>query len=76
MVKVYSTPTCPWCSKAKSYLKSQNIDFEDLNVQEDLKAREEMLNLSKQSGVPVINIDGNIIVGFDKPAIDNLLSNK
>lgn len=76
MVKVYSTPTCPWCSKAKSYLKSQNVDFEDLNVQEDLKAREEMLNLSKQSGVPVINIDGNIIVGFDKPAIDNLLSNK
>lgn len=76
MVKVYSTPTCPWCSKAKSYLKSKNIDFEDLNVQDDLKAREEMLNLSKQSGVPVINIDGNIIVGFDKPAIDNLLFNK
>ncbi|MFL0252477.1 glutaredoxin family protein [Clostridium neuense] len=76
MVKVYSTPTCPWCSKAKSYLKSKNIDFEDLNVQEDLNAREEMLNLSKQSGVPVINIDGNIIVGFDKPAIDNLLFNK
>lgn len=76
MVKVYSTPTCPWCSKAKSYLKSQNIDFEDLNVQEDLNAREEMLNLSKQSGVPVINIDGNIVIGFDKPAIDNLLSSK
>lgn len=76
MVKVYSTPTCPWCSKAKSYLKSQNVDFEDLNVQEDLNAREEMLNLSKQSGVPVINIDGNIVVGFDKPAIDNLLSSK
>ncbi|KOF56314.1 MULTISPECIES: glutaredoxin domain-containing protein [Clostridium] len=76
MVKVYSTPTCPWCSKAKSYLKSKNIDFQDLNVQDDLKAREEMLNLSKQSGVPVINIDGNIIVGFDKPAIDNLLFNK
>ncbi|PJI06969.1 MULTISPECIES: glutaredoxin domain-containing protein [Clostridium] len=76
MVKVYSTPTCPWCVKAKSYLKSQNIEFEDLNVQEDLKAREEMLNLSKQSGVPVINVDGNIVVGFDKPAIDNLLLNK
>jgi glutaredoxin-like YruB-family protein len=76
MVKVYSTPTCPWCSKAKSYLKSKNVDFEDLNVQEDLKAREEMLDLSKQSGVPVINIDGNIVIGFDKPAIDNLLSGK
>lgn len=76
MVKVYSTPTCPWCAKAKSYLKSQNIEFEDLNIQEDLKAREEMLSLSKQSGVPVINVDGNIVVGFDKPAIDNLLLNK
>lgn len=76
MIKVYSTPTCPWCSKVKSYLKSKDINFEDLNVQEDLEAREEMLNLSKQSGVPVINIDGNVIVGFDKPAIDNLLFNK
>ncbi|WP_234121891.1 glutaredoxin family protein [Clostridium hydrogenum] len=76
MVKVYSTTSCPWCKKAKEYLKSKDIAFEDLNVQENMEAQEEMINLSKQRGVPVINIDGNIIVGFDKPAIDNLLFNK
>lgn len=76
MVKVYSTTSCPWCKKAKEYLKSKDIAFEDLNVQENMEAQEEMINLSKQRGVPVINIDGNIIVGFDKPAIDNLLLKK
>ena len=43
MVKVYSTNTCPWCDKAKSYLKSKGIEFEELNVQEDMVAREEMI---------------------------------
>lgn len=76
MVKVYSTSSCPWCKKAKDYLKSKDIEFEDLNVQENMEAQEEMITLSKQRAVPVINIDGNIIVGFDKPAIDNLLFNK
>lgn len=76
MVKVYSTTSCPWCKKAKDYLKSKNIEFADLNVETDLEAREEMINLSNQRAVPVINIDGNIIVGFDKPAIDSLLANK
>lgn len=73
MIKIYSTPTCSWCKKTKDYLKSKNIDFKDLNVADDLEAREEMLKLSNQSGVPVINIDGNIIVGFDKAAIDKLI---
>ncbi|AAK80721.1 glutaredoxin-like YruB-family protein [Clostridium acetobutylicum] len=76
MVKVYSTTSCPWCKKAKSYLASQNIDFIDANVQDDMNARDEMLNLSHQSGVPVINIDGNIVVGFDKDKIDELLNLK
>ena len=53
MIKVYSTNSCPWCVKAKNYLKSQNIDFEDLNVQEDMVAREEMINKSHQMSVPV-----------------------
>lgn len=73
MIKIYSTPTCSWCKKTKDYLKSKNIDFEDLNVADDFEAREEMFKLSKQSAVPVINIDGNIIVGFDKAAIDELI---
>ena len=53
MVKVYSTNSCPWCVKAKQYLKSKNVEFEDLNVQTDMVAREDMLKKSKQMGVPV-----------------------
>ena len=69
MVKVYSTNQCPWCVKAKNYLKSINVEFEDLNVSDDMEAREEMINKSKQMGVPVLDIDDNIIIGFDKAAI-------
>lgn len=73
MVKVYSTDSCPWCVKAKKYLKSINVDFEDYNVSEDMNAREEMVNKSKQMGVPVLDVNGEIIIGFDKNAIDNAL---
>jgi len=69
MIKVYSTNTCPWCDKVKNYLKSENIEFQELNVQDDMEAREEMIKKSKQIGVPVLDIDNNIIIGFDKPAI-------
>ncbi len=74
MIKVFSTNTCPWCVKAKNYLKSKDIQFQDYNVSEDMVAREEMVNKSKQMGVPVLDINGTIIVGFDKPAIDKALS--
>lgn len=74
MVKVYSTNACPWCVKAKDYLKSKGIEFEDLNVQEDMAAREEMVSKTKQMGVPVLDINGTFIVGFDKPAIDKALN--
>ena len=74
MVKVYSTNTCPWCDKAKSYLKSKGIEFEELNVKEDMVAREEMIKKSKQMGVPVLDVNGTIIIGFDKPAIDTALN--
>ena len=74
MVKVYSTNTCPWCVKAKNYLKSVGVEFEELNVQEDMTARDEMINKSKQMGVPVLDIDGTVIVGFDKNAIDKALN--
>lgn len=69
MIKVYTTNTCPWCVKVKNYLKSENIDFEELNVQDDMTAREEMVKKSNQMGVPVLDINNNIIIGFDKPAI-------
>jgi len=69
MIKVYTTNTCPWCVKVKNYLKSENIDFEELNVQDDMVAREEMVKKSNQMGVPVLDINDNIIIGFDKPSI-------
>ncbi|MBS5928274.1 MAG: glutaredoxin family protein [Clostridium sp.] len=74
MIKVYTTDSCPWCVKAKNYLKSKNIAFEELNVAEDMDARQEMLQKSRQMGVPVLDINGTVIIGFDKPAIDTALT--
>ena len=75
MIKVYTTNSCPWCVKAKDYLTKKGVEFTSLNVQDDMEAREEMLKKSKQMGVPVLDINGTIIIGFDKPAIDKALSN-
>ena len=74
MVKVYSTNSCPWCVKAKNYLSSLNVEYVELNVQEDMEAREEMVSKSKQMGVPVLDINGDIIIGFDRNAIDSALN--
>jgi glutaredoxin-like YruB-family protein len=76
MIKIYSTPFCPYCVTLKDYLKSKKIEYTDVDVAEDEAAREEMVNLSGQIGVPVVNIDGKIIVGFDKPEIDSVLGLK
>ena len=65
-VKVYSTSTCPWCYKTKDFLKSNNITFEDIDVASDKNAREEMVKKTGQLGVPVIDVDGDISVGFDE----------
>ena len=73
MVKVYSTNSCPWCVKAKQYLKSKNVNFSEINVSVDMEGRREMVNISGQMGVPVLNINGSVIVGFDKAAIDSAL---
>ncbi len=73
-ISVYSTPTCPYCRQAKDYLKEQNIEFEDLNVASDLEARNDMVQKSGQMGVPVIDIDGEVIVGFNKPKLEELLA--
>lgn len=73
MIKVYSTNSCPWCVRAKEYLKSINVDFVDADVSNDLDARKEMFEISGQGGVPVLNINGTVIVGFDKNAIDGAL---
>jgi len=72
-VKVYSTPTCPFCKKAKEFLKQNNFTFEDLNVAESEQARSEMIKKSGQVAVPVLDIDGEIIVGFDREKIKKAL---
>lgn len=72
-VKVYSTATCPYCAMAKEFLKSNNIQFENIDVGVDHQAGQEMIDKSGQMGVPVIDIDGRIIVGFDKDVISKAL---
>ncbi|MBZ9569738.1 glutaredoxin family protein [Patescibacteria group bacterium] len=74
MIKVFSTPTCPYCHVLKQFLKENNIEFEDIDVSKDEKAREEMIKKSGQFGVPVIEIDGEIVIGFDKEKISELLN--
>jgi len=69
-VTVYSTENCPWCHKAKDFLKSKNIEFENKDVGNDEEARNKMIEKSGQAGVPVLDIDGTIIVGFDQEAIE------
>jgi len=72
-VKVYTTNTCPWCVKAKEFLKDNNVKFQDINVGEDEKSRNEMFEKSGQFGVPVIEVNGTIIVGYDKEALKKAL---
>lgn len=68
-VIVYSTPTCPFCIRTKQFLKDNNIDFEDVDVSSDQEKAEEMVRKSGQMGVPVVDIDGEIIIGFDRDKI-------
>ena len=72
-VTIYSTPTCVYCKMAKEFFTKNNVAYEEHDVASDLKAREEMVNKSHQLGVPVIDIDNQIIVGFDQKTIEGLL---
>lgn len=73
MIKIYSTPTCVYCKTLKEYLRNNLKEFEDIDVSKDEKQLQEMIKKSGQMGVPVVEIDENIIVGFDKAKIDELL---
>ncbi len=72
-VTIYSTPTCHFCHMAKDFLTSKGIPFEDFNVAADLEKRKEMMDKSGQMGVPVIFIEDQMVVGFDKEKIVSLL---
>jgi glutaredoxin-like YruB-family protein len=73
-VKIYSTPTCPYCVQAKKYLEEKNVQFEEFDVSKDRDAASEMINKSGQRGVPVIDVNGEIIIGFDRGKLDSLIS--
>ena len=73
-VVVYSTPTCPYCKRAKDYLSRKGISYTDINVAESRDAAKEMIQKSGQMGVPVLIIDGEVVVGFDQAKLDELLS--
>ena len=72
-VTVYSTPTCSWCQAAKEHLKAHSVSFEDVDVAADMDRAREMVEKSGQYGVPVLDIDGEIVVGFDRTRINGLL---
>ena len=73
MIKLYSTPTCVYCVTLKEYFKDHNIDFKEVDVSENEEELKEMVKISNQMGVPVLDIDGEVVVGFDKVKIDKLL---
>lgn len=72
-VTIYSTPTCVYCKMAKDFFAKNNIAYTEHNVASDLKAREEMFAKTHQMGVPVIDVGGQIVVGFDKKTLEDLL---
>ncbi|MFA5129374.1 MAG: glutaredoxin family protein [Patescibacteria group bacterium] len=72
-VTVYSTPSCPYCKLVKEFLKEKSIDFTDVNVASDANAASEMVKLSGQMGVPVIVVGTQVIVGWNKDALEETL---
>ena len=73
-VVIYSTPTCPFCKRAKNYFSQKGIPYTDINVAADREKTKEMIQKSGQMGVPVIVIDGEVVVGFNQIQLDKLLS--
>ena len=72
-VKIYSTPTCVYCKMAKEFFTKNGVEYTEFNVSQDEKALHEMVEKSHQMGVPVIDIDGEVFVGFDKPGLEKAL---
>jgi len=76
MIKIYTTPSCPYCQLAKDFFQEKNLEFEEINVALDQEALKEMVYKSGQMGVPVIDIDGKIFPGFNRPEIEKFLGGK
>lgn len=72
-ITIYGTQSCPWCQKTREFLRKHKVKFTDKDVSEDQKAAAEMIKKSGQQGVPVIDVDGKIIAGFDEKKLRNTL---
>jgi alkyl hydroperoxide reductase subunit F len=75
-VKIYTTPTCPYCKLAKSYMDEQGVAYEEIDVAANTDAAQEMVKVSGQMGVPVIMVDEQVIVGWNKTALEEALGAK
>lgn len=75
-VTIYTTPSCVYCRMAKDFFKKNNVEYSELNVVNDEKAREDMIKKSRQLGVPVIDVDGEIFIGFDQSGLKKALKIK
>ena len=73
-VKIYTTPTCPFCVMAKEWLRLKGIEYEEKDVVEDMDARQELVEASGQMGVPVIMVNGEIMVGFNQTRLESLFA--
>ena len=76
MITIYSTPTCVYCKTLKEYLASKNLAYQEIDVADNEQELEKMVAISGQMGVPVVEIDGNVVVGFDREKIDEILKLK
>lgn len=72
-IRLYSTPTCPYCKRARAYLEGKGVIYENMDVSNNPQAADEMVKISNQMSVPVIVIDNDVIIGFDKAKLDKLL---
>jgi glutaredoxin 3 len=72
-VRIYTTPSCVYCNKAKQYFRENKISYTEYNVAKDLRRAEEMVKKSGQMGVPVVDVNGRIIVGFNQTEIERAL---
>lgn len=72
-VTIYTTPSCVYCKMTKAFFKENEVEYQEKDVSTDAAARDEMVAKSNQMGVPVVDIDGQILVGFDKAGLSELL---
>lgn len=72
-ILLYRTQSCPWCHKTEDFLKAHNVKYTSIDIGENAQAAEEAVKKSGQRGVPVIDIGGKIIVGYDEPALKKAL---